>query len=665
MTNFRFIVGVSAAAAMSGFAFGQCDTTPPFGSVIQNDPGYCGNTTGESDPNGGCNEEPIAYQNLGTITAGVPINVAGNVGAFDTLDPATGEPIATRDLDWYIVTVPENGVLSYTVSGFNQTSATNADFLFVTVDNASSIDCTGNVFTGFVPTCGQQFDINVTPGEYAFITTVSDFGSASGIDCTTDYLVTVEYAAAIYDCGDPAQGLCSEANGTAGCDDSVCCELVCAIDSLCCEDVWDDLCVGYTADNCNYFGYSCEAPSNGSGPPNPSVANDCVIGASGDAAFSYDIPAPNDTPLQIAFDTTACNTDGPEQPQCNSGVGFEQINSDIWYVFNAQNDGFLTASTCNGGALWDTKIAIYNYDSATFDPQALPEQYLACNEDCGDAAFASELVVEVTAGSSYIVRVGGYDATSFGPGTLTVSSVPIPQYVCAPPTDFSTFTQSTDLTPAEPGVACAAESITVANQFARKFLNRPEEQIGCVQFGVYNGGLSGLANLRVFIDRSVGVNPDINDFVEINSSPFYVPGSFIGIVTVNYDKLLEVPAGSNIVVEYDSPASSSGFTAIATNTLGESAETYIKSDPCGFTNYVSYSSIGFPTNAWVLSVVTWPSDTVTCVGDLNDDGVVNGADLSLLLAAWGSDDPVADLTGDGVVGGADLTLLIGNWGLCI
>jgi hypothetical protein len=50
--------------------------------------------------------------------------------------------------------------------------------------------------------------------------------------------------------------------------------------------------------------------------------------------------------------------------------------------------------------------------------------------------------------------------------------------------------------------------------------------------------------------------------------------------------------------------------------------------------------------------------------DLNADGVVNGADLGLLLGAWG---PVgacagADLNGDGVVDGADLGLLLGAWG---
>jgi hypothetical protein len=51
-----------------------------------------------------------------------------------------------------------------------------------------------------------------------------------------------------------------------------------------------------------------------------------------------------------------------------------------------------------------------------------------------------------------------------------------------------------------------------------------------------------------------------------------------------------------------------------------------------------------------------------CPADLNADGVTDGADLGLLLGAWGS--PDADLNGDGVTDGADLGLLLGQWGDC-
>ena len=48
-------------------------------------------------------------------------------------------------------------------------------------------------------------------------------------------------------------------------------------------------------------------------------------------------------------------------------------------------------------------------------------------------------------------------------------------------------------------------------------------------------------------------------------------------------------------------------------------------------------------------------------GDLNGDGVVNGADLSILLSGWGMPGP-ADLDGNGTVGGSDLAILLGSWG---
>jgi hypothetical protein len=53
-----------------------------------------------------------------------------------------------------------------------------------------------------------------------------------------------------------------------------------------------------------------------------------------------------------------------------------------------------------------------------------------------------------------------------------------------------------------------------------------------------------------------------------------------------------------------------------------------------------------------------------CPADVNGDGVVDGADLAILLASWGTSDSVADLTGDGNVDGADLAVLLASWGAC-
>jgi len=62
-----------------------------------------------------------------------------------------------------------------------------------------------------------------------------------------------------------------------------------------------------------------------------------------------------------------------------------------------------------------------------------------------------------------------------------------------------------------------------------------------------------------------------------------------------------------------------------------------------------------------LSVPT--STPPACPGDIYSDGVVNGADLAIVLGSWGTSGP-ADLNGDGIVDGADVAVILGNWGPC-
>ena len=53
-----------------------------------------------------------------------------------------------------------------------------------------------------------------------------------------------------------------------------------------------------------------------------------------------------------------------------------------------------------------------------------------------------------------------------------------------------------------------------------------------------------------------------------------------------------------------------------------------------------------------------------CPTDIDGNGVVNGADLSLVLGAWATSDATADIDGSGTVDGADLALVLGSWGSC-
>ena len=76
-----------------------------------------------------------------------------------------------------------------------------------------------------------------------------------------------------------------------------------------------------------------------------------------------------------------------------------------------------------------------------------------------------------------------------------------------------------------------------------------------------------------------------------------------------------------------------------------------------------FDSDGIPD---VCECATSPGLPACCAGNLNGDPAVDGADLGILLNAWGTCAApcAADLNRDGFVDGTDLGALLGNWGAC-
>lgn len=68
---------------------------------------------------------------------------------------------------------------------------------------------------------------------------------------------------------------------------------------------------------------------------------------------------------------------------------------------------------------------------------------------------------------------------------------------------------------------------------------------------------------------------------------------------------------------------------------------------------------GIPQAPWAFTSA-WRTFTPV-PGDLDGSGSVNGADLGLMLAAWGAAGGPADLDGSGSVDGADLGILLSAW----
>ena len=90
----------------------------------------------------------------------------------------------------------------------------------------------------------------------------------------------------------------------------------------------------------------------------------------------------------------------------------------------------------------------------------------------------------------------------------------------------------------------------------------------------------------------------------------------------------------------------------------------------GFFDQVNYRGGFSSTSSWLCGWTasqafgyTTSGCSVPCLGDLNGDRVVGGADLGGLLGNWGGSG-TGDLNGDGIVTGSDLGAMLGAWGAC-
>ncbi len=127
-------------------------------------------------------------------------------------------------------------------------------------------------------------------------------------------------------------------------------------------------------------------------------------------SFAADVSAGTTT-----FSTVNGNTDGPTQTNCGTGTNPDQIFSDVWFRYTPTCTGTQTVSLC--GSSFDTKLAVY----ATCPTTA--NSAIACNDDfaCGSGTgLQSQLTFAGTAGTTYIIRVGGYNGAS-GDVTMNIS----------------------------------------------------------------------------------------------------------------------------------------------------------------------------------------------------------------------------------------------------
>jgi hypothetical protein len=106
----------------------------------------------------------------------------------------------------------------------------------------------------------------------------------------------------------------------------------------------------------------------------------------------------------LAFDTTNATFDGP---------GLYINSKNIWFCYTATCTGTATISLV--GSSFDTKLAIY--DGCQCNPTA--NRLIRANDDfVGQQSVAC---IPVTQGHQYLIEVGGFNSSVFGPGKITIA----------------------------------------------------------------------------------------------------------------------------------------------------------------------------------------------------------------------------------------------------
>ena len=126
-----------------------------------------------------------------------------------------------------------------------------------------------------------------------------------------------------------------------------------------------------------------------------------------------------------AFSNLGASTDGLAHSACKFNG---QTSADIWFTFTAPCTSQLTITTCEqlgGSADYDTDLVLYSAPGAPCPPT--DAFLIACNEDdpdnqCGTGAggYKSTITANVVQGQQYIIRVGGFSASSQGTGNLLI-----------------------------------------------------------------------------------------------------------------------------------------------------------------------------------------------------------------------------------------------------
>jgi hypothetical protein len=411
-------------------------------------------------------------------------------------------------------------------------------------------------------------------------------------------------------------------------------------------------------------------------------------GETGAGTITFNVPEPCQLPATNATEGEACGS-GTNNGCVNSVVSATPISggqtvAGTFYAAGGTRDvDYYSITLAQASTISFKTYSASTVTSSIFGGDLCTGAFLVAT---GSGSCPNTVTACMPAGTYYVaIAPSTFDGTPCGSGVFNTYALEctVTASNCAPFADGCTNagpdSRSGNSDPAVSFglVACAGGSYTTDNSYATVFSGITGGQIQCVEFGVTNyqniGGTNFAgqvqpAKVNVYRDTDGGAPVNVGvDLVLVASQDVQLKGGLY-MAGVQFDPPICVDGNTqNLVVALDlyPTVSGSGFGVRAAGNAGTSTgQLYLKSAGCAISTYTLTDNVGTGFfDRWVVKLNgNFTQCASACPADLNQDNVVNGADLGILLGAWGT--AAGDLNGDGTTNGADLGLMLGAWGAC-
>jgi hypothetical protein len=330
----------------------------------------------------------------------------------------------------------------------------------------------------------------------------------------------------------------------------------------------------------------------------------------------------------------------------------------------------------NDGNHFDTDI---NQGNNTYYPSSIPRSNALANA-LWAASDHIPVIVDFKVPAWCVATLGAYPARVIQGATGVVVPVVVANDA---PGDFSVGIDALQFTAAGSGVLSGSQSGTAPPTPSSVTVNLP---VTTAAVGVRTGtatvtsGNQGVENPSTALPVTVHVlrrsNPSLSATADVESASLDVAAEQGGAPVSAGVAVANFGFGTDQArLSIQSVAVPPGPFTLVGSTSGEigavPGSATFRFDPAGLSpgNYSRSVTIttrdesvpGASSSALTLVLNGTVTGAPPIPADLNGDGVVDGNDLGMLLAAWGLRGP-ADLNGDGTVDGNDLGMMLGAWG---